>query len=164
MQVDAALISQAFRSPTDSTLLRPFRPLSFVDAYYINASFNLGASHDIRSTHSIVPKTNGSGGPHLTTHYVVAWRTTTAVTLGPFDLFPAPAANTPLMMRAHILAPAGPGQLAGCTNNTPAVGSCVMRVPASTSAVIAATGTALNNFSLTVLYEPLENGAYFLGG
>jgi hypothetical protein len=35
---DAALITQAFRSSTDSTLLRPSRPLSTCDSVFANKS------------------------------------------------------------------------------------------------------------------------------
>ena len=60
-QVGVDLISQAFRSPTDSTLLRPARPLSWVDSFFYNRSFARGAAQDIRSTHSLVPLQRGGG-------------------------------------------------------------------------------------------------------
>ena len=43
---DAPLISQGFRSASDSTLLRPSRPLSTVDAVFTNKSMAAGSSDD----------------------------------------------------------------------------------------------------------------------
>lgn len=71
---DAGLISQSFRSSTDSTLLRPSRPLSTVDAVFTNKSLSgdsdpniaitssASGKNDIRSTHAALP----GGGPE---HY-----------------------------------------------------------------------------------------------
>ena len=77
-QVDANLISQAFRSPTDSTLLRPARPLSSVDSFFYNSSFSRGTQQDVRSTHSEVPRQRGGGGggggSMLVWPWLVAWR------------------------------------------------------------------------------------------
>jgi hypothetical protein len=82
---DAKLISQAFMSKTDSTLLRPSRPLSTVDAVFTNKSLSASldgdvslyscdaefgscaakTAPDIRSTHAALP----GGGPN--SHYVL---------------------------------------------------------------------------------------------
>lgn len=80
---DAGLISQAFMSKTDSTLLRPSRPLSTVDAVFTNKSMAGGpdeslyscdvefgscdaaAAPDVRATHAALP----GGGPN--SHYVL---------------------------------------------------------------------------------------------
>ena len=100
---DTALISQAFRNANDSTLLRPSRPLSTIDAVFANASARAasngingvngfvdaltptvpGAS-DVRSTHAAL----GVGSP--VSHYVLAWMTTEEVTLQATDLYPSP--------------------------------------------------------------------------
>ena len=156
-QTDAALIGQGFRSATDSTLLRPSRPLSTVDAVFANRSRGHAAA-DVRSTHAVL----GEGG--TTSHYVVVWRTTKPVTLQPTDLYPASPPETQLAVRAHVLAPSGPAhQLRGCVDGQPAVPSCVDLLAAGERPVLAATGSGLSDFSLTAIYEPLQNGAYFLG-
>jgi len=178
---DVGLISQAFRSPTDGTLLRPSRPVSWVDSVFFNASgLHSGSGTgreggsgpgdgmlDVRSTHATVPgAADGAGSAancSLTTHYVLAWRTASDVTLGPTDLYPPPAAGVDLAVRLHVIAPAGAAQLAGCVDGAPAVPGCVVVVPAGDPVLIPATGTELSNFSLTAVYERLPNGAFFLG-
>jgi hypothetical protein len=81
---DAGLISQAFMSKSDSTLLRPSRPLSTVDAVFTNKSIAAGnpdvslyscdvefgscdapTAADVRATHATLP----GGGPN--SHYVL---------------------------------------------------------------------------------------------
>ena len=166
-QVGVGLISQSFISASNSTLLRPARPLSWVDSFFFNTSFNLSAN-DVRSTHSLVPLEQAADATarsqpvqqFLTTHYVVAWRTATATTLAAGDLFPQPSAKASLVMRAHRMSPTD--FQAGCEPGQPALGACVTAVP-DTGAVIPATGTGLGDFSFWVVYEPLSNGAYFLG-
>jgi hypothetical protein len=186
---DVGLISQAFRSPSDGTLLRPSRPVSWVDSVFFNASalssgsFNASALSpgsgigregssgpgdgmlDVRSTHATVPgaRDRRAANGSVTTHYVLAWRTATDVTLGPTDLYPPPAAGVDLAVRQHVIAPAGAAQLAGCLDGAPAVPDCVVVVPAGDFVSIPATGTELSNFSLTAVYERLPNGAFFLG-
>lgn len=185
-QTDVFLISQAFRSPSDSTLLRPDRPVSWVDSYFINTSLHINAA-DVRSTHSQVPTVRppsditrsghnsaARGAPRvtmpppsatntLTTHYVVAWRTTVDVTLGPFDLYPAPAPGARLAVRKHIAGPTSAAQQAGCVDGAAAQPSCVSIFCSGCGPVIPSVGGDLSNYSLTVVYEPLSNGAYFLG-
>jgi hypothetical protein len=176
---DVGLISQAFRSPTDGTLLQPSRPVSWVDSVFFNASAlcpgsgtrREGASDpgdgmmDVRSTHSTVPgaRDRSAANSSVTTHYVLAWRTASDVTLGPTDLYPPPAAGVDLAVRQHVVAPVGAAQLAGCVDGAPAVPDCVVVVPAGGSVLIPATGTGLSNFSLAAVYERLPNGAFFLG-
>jgi hypothetical protein len=166
-QVGVDLVSQAFMSPVDSTLLRPDRPLSWVDSYFFNTSGvgGSGAALDVRSTHSFVSSTRGNSNSAVPviTHYVVAWRTPTDATLGRTDLYPAPPTGAVLAQRTHILSPAGASQQSGCIDGQPAAGACVTFTQAP---VIAATGTDLSNFSLTVISTPIqtEKGVvYFLG-
>jgi hypothetical protein len=117
-ETDVALISQAFMSATDPTLLRPSRPLSTVDAVFTNKSLSsaaaaaaslyscdedygscdvgaAGGAPDIRATHAALD----GGGP--ISHYVLAWMTSDAVTLQPTDLYPAPPAGAKLAIREH---------------------------------------------------------------
>lgn len=173
-QTDTSLISQSFLSSTNSTLLRPSRPVSWVDAVFFNKTLACaqGSSscqwNDVRSTHAevpFVPATPSAGSPaSVVSHYVVAWRTASDTTLGPWDLYPAPQATAVLGMRQHVLEPAGAAQWAGCVDGQPAVPSCIsLTPPGGIGATIPATGTGLANVTLTVLYEPLPNGAYFLG-
>jgi hypothetical protein len=108
---------------TDSTLLRPSRPLSTVDAVFTNKSLAEAAglaaaslydcdeafgacadpeangAPDIRSTHAAL----SGGGPH--SHYVLAWMTTKAVTLQATDLYPAPPKGAKLALREHYAKP-----------------------------------------------------------
>ena len=183
-ETDAGLISQAFKSATDSTLLRPSRPLSTVDAVFTNKSLHAAAAAaaatgggavvevevdckttgnpssgpDIRSTHAAL----ADGGSPIS-HYVLAWMTTSAATLQSTDLYPAPAAGTKLAVRQHVVAPYGAGQYAGCVDGKPASSGCITVLPAGTMPTIASVGGAITDYSLTVVYEPLSNGAYFLG-
>lgn len=162
-QVDADLITQAFVGPTNSTLLRPDRPLSWVDGVLVNRT-RRAAAGDVRGTHATLPTARGGGAaPGATSHYLVAWRTTADATLARSDLYPSPAATVPLALRRHVLAPAGDAQRAGCVDGTPAVPGCVTLVPAGAGFVVPATGGGASNFSLWAAYEPLANGAYFLG-
>ena len=160
-QADAGLISQAFRSANDSTLLRPSRPLSWVDSSLINRTFG-GAFADVRSTHAAVRATAASAGaPLRNSHYVLGWRTPSDVALGATDLFPPPAdPAAPLAARLHALAP-GAAQ-GGCVEGAPAA-ACVTVVSYGEALVLPASGTALGNFTLMAVYEPLESGAWFLG-
>jgi len=153
---DVGLISQGFRSPTDGTLLRPSRPLSWVDLHFLNATSGL-PGNDVRSTHALVPS---ASGPGYLSHYVVAWATGTDTTLGATDLYPAPAPGSLLAVRPHVLSPAGPAQQAGCVDGAVAVPSCVNLTHTVT---IPATGTNLAQLSLTAVYPPVCGGSYFLG-
>lgn len=166
---DVGLISQAFRCANDSTLLRPSRPLSWVDSYLLNGTLASGVQHDVRSTYAALPTSPDSPSSTFNTHYVVAWATTAPVALGPTDLFPAPPAAATLAVRQHVIASTntsvGPSQqYAGCVDGLPAVPTCVTLVDTSSAdVVIAATGSNASDVSLTVVHEPLSNGAYFLG-
>ena len=161
---DVFLISQSFRCTNDSTLLRPDRPLSWVDSFFYNASLGLDRI-DIRSTHSQVPAQRGGSrlSQAITTHYVVAWRSASPVTLGSSDLYPTPPSHVSLAMRKHVVGPNASAQQQGCIDGERADNGCITMLCASCQPVIEATGTNLDNFSLTVIYEPLSNGAYFLG-
>lgn len=186
---DVFLISQAFRCPSDSTLLRPARPASWVHSFFQNRSAGV-AAQDVRAAHAQVPTQRGGlpRTPALTSHYVVAWRTSSPATLGPFDLYPAPAPATKLAQRQHVAGPDAAAQLSGCVDGQPAAGTCVQLLcardghgdgapvsGASTTSpsaaasfscmppTIAATGTNLSQYSLTAVYEALSNGAFFLG-
>lgn len=159
-QVDVALISQAFVGPKNSTLLRPSRPLSLVDAFFYNTSLGLNAQ-DVRSTHAAL-----AAGPN--SHLVVAWRSDRPVTLGPFDIFPAPAAGTRLAVRRHIVVSvnSSTAQDSGCVEGKPAAPACAAIVPAVTDIVIPATGTDLSNCSLTSIHESMTSAhgsVFFLG-
>jgi hypothetical protein len=141
--------------------------LSWVDSYFFNTSGvgGSGAALDVRSTHSFVSSTRGNSNSAVPviTHYVVAWRTPTDATLGRTDLYPALPTGAVLAQRTHILSPAGASQQSGCIDGQPAAGACVTFTQAP---VIAATGTDLSNFSLTVISTPIqtEKGVvYFLG-
>lgn len=145
-----------------STLLRPSRPLSWVDSYFLNQSLGGQAASevtDLRATHASVPLS--SGGEHHS-HYIVAWMNAALATLGPTDLYPEPAEPHRLVTRQHIVAPAGPAQRAGCVPGAAAIPSCVQSVSGHGLEILP-TGDDPSNFSLTVAYEPLENGAYLLG-
>jgi hypothetical protein len=167
-QVGVDLISQSFRSANDSTLLRPNRPLSWVDSFFFNSSGvgGSGPALDIRSTHSLVSSKRGNivnNVETLITHYIVAWRTPTDATLQKSDLYPAPPTDSVLAQRTHIIAPAGDAQLAGCIDGMPAAGSCVTFTQ---TPIIPATGTDLSDFSLIVLSTPINTTkgiVYFLG-
>ena len=174
-QTDVGLISQAFRSATDSTLLRPSRPLSTVDSVFANRSRGLPAA-DVRATHAAVGHggsgCGSSGARHasaaciMTTfvsYYLVAWRTLAPVALQPTDLYPRAPSGQRLAVRQHVLSPAGDTQLAGCEDGQPAVPACVQMLPPGALPVLPATGGGLADFSLTAVYAPLRNGAYLLG-
>ena len=122
------------------------------------------AAPDVRSTHAAVASSRDGSGAPVVSHYVVAWQTTAAVPLGPTDLYPPPPPGAALAVRPHIAVPAGPGQFAGCVDGAPAVPGCIQLLPAGSPPVINATGAAsLAAYSLTAVYAPLPNGAYFLG-
>lgn len=166
-QANVELISQSFMSANDSTLLRPNRPLSWVDRYFFNTSGvgGSGSALDVRSTHSLISSTRGNIGSAdpIVTHFVVAWRTPIDATLGHSDLFPAPPVGAVLAQRMHILSPAGAAQQAGCVDGQPAAGTCVTFTQ---TPVISATGTDLSDFSLTVISTPIQTDkgvVYFLG-
>ena len=163
-QTDVGLIGQAFRGPRDATLLRPSRPLSTVDACFANQSagarpggYDPQAGPDVRGTHAALP----GGGP--TSHYVVAWMTTRDVTLQRFDLYPPPPPSARLAVRRHVVAPAGAAQRSGCVDGHAASPGCVEVLPAGARPTIPAVGGSIEDFSLTAVYEPAANGAYFLG-
>jgi len=164
-QTDVALISQAYLSATDGTLLRPNRPVSWVDSVFVNRSLaggNMSAAQDIRSTHASVPTQRGGSptAPVHNSHYVLSWETAYDVTLGPTDLYPAVNPANSLAVRSHFLTG---DAYQGCSNNSAAVPNCVTILPAGVMPTIPATGTDISNANLTVVYEPLSNGAYFLG-
>lgn len=122
------------------------------------------AKSDIRSTHAAVASARDGSGAAWVSHYIVAWQTTVAVTLGPTDLYPAPPAGAALAVRPHIAVPAGAAQFAGCTDGAPASPGCVTILPPGAMPTVNATGAAtLAAYSLTAAYVPLPNGAYFLG-
>lgn len=163
---DAALIGQAIRSRTDSTLLRPSRPLSTVDAVFTNKSVSgVGGfammtpsnASDVRGTHAALD----GGGPN--SHYILAWMTTNEVTLQQYDLYPAPAVGTQLAVRKHIVKPEGAAQLAGCTDGQQASPGCIDVLSAGQMPVIPPAGPAIWDFSYWSVYEPASNGAYFVG-
>ena len=162
-QADAGLISQAFRCANDSTLLRPSRPLSWVNSALVNKTFGAPVA-DVRATHAAVRAAPGAGAALHNSHLLLAWQTAGDVALGPGDLYPPPAdPGAPLAARAHVLAPGAPQQ-AGCEEGAPAVPGCVGLVQPGGSVVVPASGTAsLANFTLLAVYEPFENGAWLLG-
>jgi hypothetical protein len=110
---------------------------------------------DIRATHAAL------GGGGAKSHYVLAWRTTTEVTLQATDLYPAPPENAKLAVRKHIVEPAGDAQWAGCEDGKPA-SDCVTILAAGAKPTIGAVGGAIQNYSLTVVYEPQSNGEFVL--
>lgn len=182
---DAGLIGQAFRSATDSTLLRPSRPLSTVDSVFTNKSRSLSSTDagtnaggagsvdckttrlgagntpsavDIRSTHAAL-----EGAGDFVSHYVLAWMPTRDATLQATDLYPPPSATAMLAVRPHIITPYGAAQYAGCVDGEPASRGCITVLPVGVLPTIKAVGDAITDFSYTAIYEPLSNGAYFLG-
>ncbi len=162
-QADAGLISQAFRCANDSTLLRPSRPLSWVNSVLLNKTFRVPAA-DVRATHAAVRTSPSQAAATHNSHVLLAWQTAGAVALGPGDLYPAPAdPDAPLAARLHVLAPGAPQQ-AGCEEGAPAVPACVTLVQPGDAVVVPASGTsAPANFTLLAVYEPFENGAWLLG-
>lgn len=164
-ETDAALIGQAFVGPTDSTLLRPSRPLSTIDAVWTNKSMighpdpDMSATvpdaggADVRGTHAAL-----SGGPP-NSHYLVAWMTTVEVTLQNYDLYPRPMAGAKLATRAHRVRG---DHFEGCVDGKPASG-CIDILAGGQMPTIAAVGSTIKDYSYTVVYEPAINGAYFLG-
>lgn len=170
-ETDIQLISQAFASPSDSTLLRPSRPLSTVDAVFTNKSLGQDAGpalavcnhthgsctttagqSDVRSTHASLH----GGGPN--SHYVLAWMTTTQVTLQSTDLYPAPKTGTRLASRVH----SNTKPTAGCMDGQSAQGCVRMHAP-DVMPTIDPTGDTIQDYTYMVVYEPASNGAYFLG-
>ena len=161
-QADAGLITQAFRCANDSTLLRPSRPLSWVDSSLLNLTFG-GTGADVRSTHAAVRASSAAGAPLHNSHLVLAWRSAADVALGPTDLYPPPADPTaPLATRLHVLEPGAPQQ-AGCVDGAAAVPACVALVQPGDALISPASGTDISQFSLLAVYEPMGNGAWFLG-
>jgi GNAT superfamily N-acetyltransferase len=76
-QVGVGLISQAFRCANDSTLLRPSRPLSWVDSVWVNKTFGGGAAVgggvvDVRST-AVPPAFRGQGVAAVLVGALAAW-------------------------------------------------------------------------------------------
>ena len=57
----------------------------------------------------------------------------------------------------------GAAQYAGCVDGEPASRGCITVLPAGVLPTIKAVGDAITDFSYTAIYEPLSNGAYFLG-
>ena len=53
--------------------------------------------------------------------------------------------------------------MAGCVDGQPAHPSCVNILPAGQFPEIGPVGPTIANYSLTAVYEPLPNGAYFVG-
>jgi len=182
-QTDACLIGQAFRSGRDSTLLRPSRPLSTVDSVFTNKTLGVPAA-DVRSTHAALPK----GGAN--SHYFVAWMTTSPVSLRRTDLYPPPPPLPPSPSHHRLntsggvstitatAAPVPPGQRGlavrrhrlesedffdGCVDGAPASPGCVELLPPGVLPTLPAVGGTIADFSLTAVYEPQGNGAYFLG-
>jgi len=136
-----------------------------VDSVFVNRSLaggNMSAAQDIRSTHASVPTQRGGSptAPVHNSHYVLSWETAYDVTLGPTDLYPAVNPANSLAVRSHFLTG---DAYQGCSNNSAAVPNCVTILPAGVMPTIPATGTDISNANLTVVYEPLSNGAYFLG-
>ena len=71
-----------------------------------------------------------------------------------------------MAVRKHIVAPAGAAQYAGCDHGTPAVPSCVDVLPAGvlpTLPPVASKASDITAFGYWSMYEPVSNGAYFLG-
>ena len=157
-QTDVELISMTYMSSIDGTLLRPSRPLSFVDSVYYNRTVAAGGHlpwNDVRSTHAAVPsEVNGKNFLQIS-HYVVVWRTTTPTTLAATDLFPLPRPDTKLAFRQITFPPrsSGPINLSSFTIAPLEEGGIVLP----------ATGGDVSNFSAWAIYEPLPNGVYFLG-
>ena len=165
-QVDVGLISQAFRSANDSTLLRPSRPLSWVDTVLLNKTFaSGGTSVDVRSTHAAVPGAPApASAPLHVSHYVLAWQTASVTSLGASDLFPLPPDGAALAVRAHVLTPGATAQQAGCVNGAPAVPACItLAEDGAAGLIVPASGTGLSNFTLLAVHEPSPSGAFFLG-
>lgn len=171
-QVGVGLISQAFRCANDSTLLRPSRPLSWVDSVWVNKTFGGGGSLvDVRSTHATIPTTSTSAhAPTANYHTLLAWRSTLDVVVGVTDLYPPPTDPTaPLAARLHDVqgVAANPAAAqAGCVDGASAVPNCVTVVGgglAGGGLVLPASGGDLSNFTLMAVYEPMANGAWFLG-
>lgn len=163
-ETDAALIGQSFRSESDSTLLRPSRPLSTVDAVFTNKSTSAVVSpelltptnaSDVRATHAEL----SGGGPN--SHYVLAWMTSEEVTLQQYDLYPAPSSGVSLAVRQHVAKPDGTFQ-SGCVDGQAAL-ECITILAPGQKPVIPATGNTIANFSYWSVYEPASNGAYFVG-
>lgn len=158
-QVGVGLIQQAFRSANDSTLLRPSRPLSWVDGFLLNQTYGRPAQ-DVRSTHAAV--SDGAGGAH-NSHVLVAWATGADASVQVSELYPAPDPSAILAVREHVLSPVGPAQSAGCTAGAPAVPSCIQLIQVGDPIVVPATGTNISALSVFSVLEPLSNGGYFLG-
>ena len=158
---------QQTRQTMLSPLLRPSRPLSWVDSSLVNRTFNggAGAAADVRSTHAAVrASASGAGSPLRNSHYVLAWRTAADVALAPTDLFPPPSdTSLPLATRLHVLTPGAAAQQAGCVEGAPAVPACITILQFGDALAVPASGTDLADFSLLAVYEPLESGAWFLG-
>ena len=91
------------------------------------------------------------------------WLTTTPVTLQPTDFYPPPGRT--LATREHILAPATlAAQQAGCVDGkTTTDGSCIAILQSGVLPTLAPVGNKITDFSLTVVYEAMANGAYFVG-
>ena len=78
--------------------------------------------------------------------------TTSQVTLRRADLYPTPPRDSPLLVRRHRrVTPFDDG----CEDGDPAAHKCVAVVAAGTPVRLPPVGGSI--------YEPLENGAYFLG-
>ena len=116
-----------------------------------------GFDPDVRSTHAALE----GGGPN--SHYVLAWMTREEVTLQKNDLYPVPAPGVRLAVRQHVVSTAGNAQFAGCVDGQPASNGCLQVLPKGALPILPAVGASIANFSLIVVHEPLENGAYFLG-
>jgi hypothetical protein len=153
-QVGAGLISQSFRSANDSTLLRPSRPLSWVDSALLNKTFGASMA-DVRSTHATI-----ATSAH-TSHYVLAWRTSEDVALGPTDLFPPPANGLALAVRKHFLDPAN--FFSGCLNGAPAAPGCVSILQPGDPLVVPMSGTGASNLTYISIHPALGNGAFLVG-
>ena len=165
---DEGLIGQAYRSAIDGTLLRPSRPLSAVDSAILNRTYGAPCTggtcnvSNVRGTHSAIPvlAANGSVESTLNTHYVLAWGTRPDATLQPTDLYPTPLAHVKFGVREHVFEPSS-GQAGGCVTGQAASNGCIAVLEVGAPRVIASTTGG--QVRLTVLHEPLPNGAYLLG-
>jgi hypothetical protein len=146
---DAALINQTCMA--NGTILRPSRPLSWVNSYFRNAS----NPSDVRCTHVNVP-----GIPSPAGWYIVAWTTNMPVTLATGDLYPSVPPGTAIASRLHNFS--GSAQ-AGCVDGEPATPACVSLLQPGSLPIIPATGTEAQDFSLTHIVPQLDNGWFFLG-
>ena len=107
---------------------------------------------------------SGLNASHLFTTFLTPSLTLSlhlkAVSLHSLDLYPKPPPGLKLATRMHH---ARGDPIQGCVDGKPASAGCITVLEEDTMPVIEAVGGNITDYSLSAIYLPNTNGAYFLG-